>query len=197
MRFVIPIMFLLSLFASCGGSLLTDDQHSYLQQLQILEERAAAELAEVRTTGDPAATQAAEAKLADAKKAVDAYETEAYRSTFGPVWTVLTAVPIIGPTLGQLGPLVLGFIPLLSRRGRKHYGSVIANTAAAVTNLLPGATSSDGTRGMSPALAVGNATEAVKDIGRAFGLLHSSEATKLVAEGSATITEGSATITEA
>jgi hypothetical protein len=95
-------------------------------------------------------------------------EGVAKRRVLGPIWGRLTMIPVVGPYLALAGPFAATLlIPLTNRRGRKHYWSL-------VKNITPGVKGSDGTKGPAP-------VSALADLARAFGMAHSSEASKAAA----------------
>ena len=65
-------------------------------------------------------------------------------------------MPVVGPYMQFLGPFAGTFLlPLLTKRGRKHYKSAVKN----LTPWVP----VNGTRGVAP-------VDAALDVARAFGL---------------------------
>lgn len=73
-------------------------------------------LSNAEATGDAA-------EIAAAEKALTEFETRLLRERAGPVIATLSTVA--GPTVTSLSPFLLGLVPLLGRRGRKHFGSAV------------------------------------------------------------------------
>lgn len=107
------------------------------------------------------------AELEALEAALAEVEVRAMRDRFGPIWGTLVGLPIVGPYMQLAGPLAATFLlPMLSKRGRKHYWQAVKN----LTPWVP----VNGQRGV----AFGGA---LVDVARALGLAHSSEASKAAA----------------
>ena len=152
----------LSLLASCGGFLTPEEQETY-DQLALVEIQAKADLDVAKASGDAGAVAAAEEKLGAVEKDIARLEVGAAERQFGPIWSVLYSLPVVGGMAKLAGPF-LGtlLLPLASKRGRKHYGAM-------VKELTPWAPGKDGEKGIGVA-------EAGTDLLRAWGIKHSSAA---------------------
>lgn len=114
--------------------------------------------ADAKASGDIEKQRAADEALA-------AFEAKVLKERAGPMVALAAA---INPALAPYADLLYAFVPLLGSRGRK-------NAASVVNNLNPFTKDDEGKRI--------DAIEAIKDLGRYTGILHTSEETKAVANG--------------
>ena len=133
---------------------------------------AEAELAQAEASGDSASIEAARVKLLAAKGALQAamqalvdFEAQLLRDRYGTWVAMLSSVPVVGPWVVALGPLAGGLVPLLGKRGRRHYKNAIKN----LNPWTPPAGNSSATNNYVAPVA------ALQDILRAWGVLHSSK----------------------
>lgn len=163
------IVAVLTLAVGCGitrESLTPEDQMTWDQLLQA-EADAKAEAEALPTPENVAAAEAASKSVAD-------FEVAVLRKRVGPFMATLSMIPGVGGLLAMLGPGVMGLIPLFSPRGRKHYGKAVAQ-------LNPFSKEGAGAAGTVPGTNI-SPVEAAKSVLRAFGSMHSSEASKAAAE---------------
>ena len=148
------------------GMLSPADQASYDELLR-QEAQLELELDAAKAAGDLAGISSKEQELESVGGQIAAIETRAIRERYGPFWGVLTMVPIIGPYMQHLGPFAGSLLlPLISKRGRKHYRSALANLTPWVTV--------GGEKGVA-------LTDALMDVLKAIGLLHSTPASETAA----------------
>jgi hypothetical protein len=150
------LLILLSLFAcSCaiGREQLTPDLRAAWDELAAHEQTLEAELEAVPAVDRPAVEQ----KLAEVRAGFAEIEKRALTNAVGPVVGGIAAAT--GPLGATLYPLVMGLVPLLGKRGRRHYGN-------ALKNLAPWVPDENGQKGIAPG-------DAALDILRALGVLHS------------------------
>ena len=114
-------------------------------QLEVLETAHA----EAIESGDPIAIEKADTDL-------KAFEARVLRENAG---LVVAGLSSIHPLVGALSPLIMGFAPLLGKRGRKHAKNAAKN------------------------LSTAKVVAAVVDVGRYLGIAHSSPDTAAVASG--------------
>ena len=153
---------LLSMFlCSCPGVGVMDPQDAATwQALTEAEADAGHALAQARLTPEPEDDSAAAASLKAAQEALADLEGQIIRKRAGPIVAFISN--LAGPIGAAASPFLLGLLPLVGPRGRKHYKRVL-------TNLIPGLTGTDGSKGISP-VAAG------ESLLRGLGVLHSSEA---------------------
>lgn len=113
-----------------------------------------------------------EARIHEAEAALARFEAQLLKQRYGLVMEATRSVPVVGPWLAMLGPLAAPLVPLLGKRGRRHY-------ANAIKELNPFAEGKTGGSGhVSP-------VEAGRDVLRALGVMHSSKASEAAADGAA------------
>lgn len=157
------------LLASCGPvrNMMDPDAQAEYNRMLLEEVELEAQLEDAVPADAPAIQEELDALQVEIAR----LEGVAVRNTYGPVWGTLTALPVVGPYLAFLGPFAGTFaLPLFSKRGRKHYWSM-------VRNVTPGVAGAGGGRGVDPIAAV-------LDLARAFGMAHSSDASKAAATAS-------------
>lgn len=150
------ILILLSLLAcSCafGREQLTPDLRATWDELAAHEQKLETELAAAPAADRPAIEQ----KLVEVRAGFAEIEKRALTNAVGPVVGGIAAAT--GPLGATLYPLVMGLVPLLGKRGRRHYGN-------ALKNLAPWVPDENGEKGIAPVAAA-------EDILKALGVLHS------------------------
>ena len=154
---ILPIILAASITVACEitPTDLTPSQSNYYADL--IEQRDAAEVA-----GDTRTVEETEALLLK-------FEQEVFRAKAGPV---LAGINAILPAATPFSPLLLGLLPLASKRGRKHF-------TKGVKAVMPGVANPDGTKTMSPG-------EAIASVGRYLGMAHSSPKSEAAFEEEAT-----------
>ncbi len=170
MKTLIPVLFLLSA-CSVTQENVPPDTAATLDELQAFEAKAEADieagkaalsaaLGTLDAKDDAKAAQAiqeAEGRLRLAREGLAELERRVLTERAGPiVGAIATAAGPIGATLY---PAIMGLVPLLGRRGRRHY-------ANAMKNLAPWVPDANGEKGIAPG-------DAALDILRALGVLHS------------------------
>lgn len=166
MKNLLALLFLLLFGCAPVRELLSPEELSTYDELVVTEARLKAE---IESATDPATKLELEAKLDETQRDIARIEIGAIRRSYGPMWSALYGLPVVGPVAQSLGPLLLPLLlPFASPRGRKHY-------LAMLRELTPGVTGKAGGRGINP-------VEGLRDMGRAFGMLHSNEASAKAAE---------------
>lgn len=153
---ILPIILAASIAVACEVTptdLSPDETNFYANLIQTHEQAVA--------DGDTVRAEKADETLR-------AFEEQVFRRKAGPV---LAGINAVAPATVPFTPMLLGLLPLASRRGRKHF-------AKGVKAIMPGVPNPDGTKSMSPG-------EAIASLGRYLGMKHSSEGTEKVFEAEA------------
>jgi hypothetical protein len=177
LRVVLAVLLCALLASACNVRDMLDaaEQPAY-DELLTLEAQAAAEVEKLEEQVEQEPTNGAalealtdaRANLAALSAEINAVEDRAIKERYGPIWAGVAGLPVIGPYMQALGPLAGSFlIPLLSRRGRRHYKSAVRN----VTPWVP----VGGEKGVALA-------DAALDVLRALGILHSTPESAKAAE---------------
>lgn len=147
--------------AACAGVGVADPDPVVSQTMVVLEDEenaAKAELAVARAAGDVEATKAAQVRLEAAEAATANFEAETLKGRAVPFIDAVSS--FLGPVGAGLKYAALGLVPLLGRRGRKHFGK-------AVKNLNPWKGPTEGAQpGVAPIAAL-------MDLSRYIGMNHS------------------------
>jgi len=147
-----------------------------IEQFETLEEAEAAAdeaVAAAMESGDAEALADAEAAADIIKTELRELETSVLRERGGVIGDMLVA--FTGPAGVPIKTALLSLVPLLGRRGRRHY-------ARAVKQLNP-----FGGDGTDPTISQASAPlQAALDLLRAWGFLHSNKASAAAAEAPAT-----------
>lgn len=162
------LLILTLLLGGCGpiANMMDDDERKEYEAMLLEEVRLKEALATAPVEDKPAI----EGELEELQVKIAKVENVAQRRALGPIWGALRGIPLVGPYLEWAGPFAATLaLPFLSKRGRKHYKSL-------VKNLTPGVVGADGSKGINP-------MDALLDLGRAFGVAHSNEASKAAAGG--------------
>jgi hypothetical protein len=94
---------------------------------------------------------------------ITAIEAAGAREQAQGIVGLVSALPVVGPFVAPLSPLLLGLAPLLGRRGRKHAMTLVGN--------------------LNPFSKTGTWRDAFGTLGRYLGILHSSPESERAAEG--------------
>lgn len=141
----------------------TEAERQQIASLEMELEQAELELTEAKATGDEALILAARQKVDSVASELRAIEEREARERVGGLVGILGSLPIVGPYVAPISPLLLGFAPLLGRRGRRHFKTLVRNL-----NPFDG----DG----------GSWTDAFGTLMKYLGLSHSSPASEAAAE---------------
>ena len=161
--------FLLALLVGCSVTKDNVDPADAMTLQSLEEEEGAANVAfaKAQASGDAVALAAAQERVDAAYASLRQFETAMLRKRFGPV--IGGVAQFLGPVGVGLSPLLMGLVPLLGKRGRRH-------GLRAVQQLNPW--KGDPPDGIAPGVAP---VAALKDLGRMIGLFHSTKNSELSA----------------
>ena len=181
MRFVLCLIATLFVGCTFDRASLSPEAAATLDQLErehatVLETLSEAKRVLMTDPSNPTFQQAvavAEMAVQAAEKNLAEFETSVLRQRYGSFVTALSTIPVVGPWLTMLGPLGGALIPLLGKRGRKHYWN-------AVKKVNPFDAAGAGAPGAIPGTNI-SPVEALVDVLKALGIKHSSEASEAAA----------------
>jgi hypothetical protein len=128
-KIAIALLALVPVAASCTATQLasTDAERAQIVSLESTLVAAELTLSEATASGDVEAIAAAQAEVASVEAALKAIEERAARERVGGLVSIVSALPLVGPYVAPLSPLLLGLAPLLGKRGRKHAKALVRN----------------------------------------------------------------------